>query len=104
MTFPDRLEPAIARIAAARCHLVYHWQIGTDAMNYLLAFARVAPISGHGLGQPRDNGHSHDQLLPFQPAARARRCRRAFYRDAGAVPYAHLVPGASSRPYAGLAG
>ncbi len=56
VTFPDRLEPAIARIAAARCHLVYHWQIGTDAMNYLLAFARVAPFLATGWGSHGTTG------------------------------------------------
>jgi predicted O-linked N-acetylglucosamine transferase (SPINDLY family) len=42
--FPDDPRGARERIAAASCDLLYHWEVGTDALNYLLPFARLAPV------------------------------------------------------------
>ena len=42
--FADRLGTAAERVAAARCDVLYHWQIGTDPLNYFLPLARLAPI------------------------------------------------------------
>jgi len=50
VVFPDRFSEAVDRIKAARCDVVYHWQIGTDALNYFLPFARLAPVQCTGFG------------------------------------------------------
>jgi predicted O-linked N-acetylglucosamine transferase (SPINDLY family) len=42
--FADRLGPAAERVAEVRCDILYHWQIGTDPLNYFLPLARLAPI------------------------------------------------------------
>ena len=41
---PDRLPEAAACVAAARCAVLYHWQVGSDPLNYFLPFARTAPV------------------------------------------------------------
>jgi predicted O-linked N-acetylglucosamine transferase (SPINDLY family) len=41
---PERLTGAAERIAAEGCNLLYHWEVGTDWFNYLLPFARSAPV------------------------------------------------------------
>lgn len=41
---PDDLPGAVARALAARCAALYHWQVGTDPLNYFLALARLAPV------------------------------------------------------------
>jgi predicted O-linked N-acetylglucosamine transferase (SPINDLY family) len=56
VAFPDQLGPAVERITAARCDLVYHWQIGTDPLNYFLAFAPVAPLLVTGWGSHSTTG------------------------------------------------
>lgn len=44
VAFPDRFEAAAGRIREAGCDLLYHWEVGTDALNYFLPFARPAPV------------------------------------------------------------
>jgi predicted O-linked N-acetylglucosamine transferase (SPINDLY family) len=44
VAFPNRLATAAEQVAAARCEILYHWQIGTDPLNYFLPLARLAPI------------------------------------------------------------
>jgi predicted O-linked N-acetylglucosamine transferase (SPINDLY family) len=44
LALPDRFANAVDRLAAARCDILYHWQIGTDPLNYFLPFARLAPV------------------------------------------------------------
>lgn len=40
---PD-LADAVATVRAARCDVVYFWEVGTDPLNYFLPFARLAPV------------------------------------------------------------
>jgi predicted O-linked N-acetylglucosamine transferase (SPINDLY family) len=56
--FPDHLPRAVERIAAAQCDILYHWQIGTDPLNYLLPFARLAPVQCTGWGTHGTSGIS----------------------------------------------
>ncbi len=42
--FPDRLADLPDRVADARCDVLYHWQVGTDSVNYFLAHHRLAPV------------------------------------------------------------
>ena len=44
IAFPDRLPEAAGRIREASCDLLYHWEVGTDTLNYFLPFARPAPV------------------------------------------------------------
>ena len=48
--FGDSLPGAIRPIRAAACDLIYYWEVGSDATNYFLPFARLAPVqcTSHG--------------------------------------------------------
>ena len=48
--FPPSLAEAVARVRESRCDLLYYWAVGSDALNYLLPFARPAPVqcTSHG--------------------------------------------------------
>ena len=41
---PDDLSGAAAALEAAACDVLYHWEVGTDALNYFLPFLRLAPV------------------------------------------------------------
>jgi predicted O-linked N-acetylglucosamine transferase (SPINDLY family) len=41
---PDDLTGAAAALEAAACDVLYHWEAGTDALNYFLPFLRLAPV------------------------------------------------------------
>jgi protein O-GlcNAc transferase len=41
---PDRFSGAAEAVAAAGCDLLYHWEVGTDTLNYFLPFAGLAPV------------------------------------------------------------
>lgn len=42
--FDDSLPGAIETVRKAACDLMYYWELGTDALNYFLPFARLAPV------------------------------------------------------------
>ncbi len=48
--FPDHFAKAVEIIMAAGCSIVYHWQIGTDPLNYFLPFADLAAVQCTGWG------------------------------------------------------
>ncbi len=50
VTFSRFLGDAVLQIRQAKCDLVYHWEVGSDAQNYFLPFARLAPVqcTSHG--------------------------------------------------------
>ena len=56
VSFGDSLCDAIDQIRAARCDLIYYWEVGTDAMNYFLPFARLAPVQATGWGSTITSG------------------------------------------------
>ncbi len=56
VAFPDRPRPAAERIAATGCDLLHHWEVGTDALNYVLPFARLAPVQCAGWGVQATTG------------------------------------------------
>lgn len=41
---PEDLTGAAAALEAAACDVLYHWEVGTDALNYFLPFLRLAPV------------------------------------------------------------
>jgi hypothetical protein len=47
VSFPNRFPQAVERVAAAQCDVLFHWQIGTDPINYLLPFARALGAGCH---------------------------------------------------------
>jgi predicted O-linked N-acetylglucosamine transferase (SPINDLY family) len=42
------MPEVVDRIRQAACDLIYYWEVGSDAMNYLLPFARLAPVQCTG--------------------------------------------------------
>src|SRR5262249_35795987 len=44
VAIPSQLPDAADRIAAERCDVLYHWQVGSDSFNYFLPCARPATI------------------------------------------------------------
>ncbi len=56
--FADDLGRAVERIRAAQCDVLFHRQIGTDALNYFLPFARLAPVQCTSWGSHATTGIS----------------------------------------------
>jgi predicted O-linked N-acetylglucosamine transferase (SPINDLY family) len=54
--FRDSLAVAIREIRAAACDLIYYWEVGSDVLNYLLPFARLAPVQCTGWGSTITSG------------------------------------------------
>ena len=54
--FGDSLPDAIAQVRAAACDLIYYWEVGSDAINYFLPFARLAPVQCTGWGSTITSG------------------------------------------------
>ena len=44
VSLTNDLPASALRVAAARCDVLYHWQVGTDPLAYFLPFTRPAPI------------------------------------------------------------
>jgi predicted O-linked N-acetylglucosamine transferase (SPINDLY family) len=55
-SFGDSLHEAIRQIRAVACDLIYYWEVGSDAMNYFLPFARLAPVQCTGWGSTITSG------------------------------------------------
>jgi len=56
IAIPERLPDAAEVIAAARCAVLYHWQVGSDPLNYFLPFARPAPVQCTSWGTHTTSG------------------------------------------------
>ena len=54
--FGDSLRDAIRQVRAAACDLIYYSEVGSDAMNYFLPFARLAPVQCTGWGSTITSG------------------------------------------------
>ncbi|MGA2259744.1 MAG: tetratricopeptide repeat protein, partial [Thermoguttaceae bacterium] len=54
--FGDSLMEAGRQIRATACDVIYYWEIGSDAMNYFLPFARLAPVQCTGWGSTITSG------------------------------------------------
>ncbi len=44
VVLPGRLDLAMATIRAAQVDVLYHWEVGSSALNYFLPFFRLAPV------------------------------------------------------------
>lgn len=53
---PNHFSVVVERVAAARCDVLYHWQVGTDPLNYFLPFTRPAPVQCVGWGMHGTTG------------------------------------------------
>jgi len=54
--FDDSLPTAVRKIREAACDLIYYWEVGSDAMNYFLPFAHLAPVQCTGWGSALTSG------------------------------------------------
>ena len=50
VSFGRSISDAVSMIREAACDLIHYWEIGSDAINYFLPFARLAPVqsTSHG--------------------------------------------------------
>lgn len=53
---PDHLPAAVEAVRAARLDLLYFWEVGTDTLNYFLAFFRLAPVQFSSWAVPLTSG------------------------------------------------
>ncbi|GAB4445400.1 MAG: hypothetical protein OHK0015_47640 [Chloroflexi bacterium OHK40] len=56
VALPRQLDEAAAMVRATGLSALYHWEVGTDMLNYLLPFCRAAPIQCTGWGWPVTSG------------------------------------------------
>ncbi len=76
VAFGETFGAAVRTIRAAACDLIYYWEVGSDAMNYFLPFARCAPVqcTSHGslttTGMPAIDWFFSSELMerPSPPA------------------------------------
>jgi predicted O-linked N-acetylglucosamine transferase (SPINDLY family) len=54
--FPHEIQHAFRTIRQAECDIIFHWQSGTDIVNYFLAFLPLAPWQCIGFGQHGTTG------------------------------------------------
>ncbi|HTU27716.1 MAG TPA: tetratricopeptide repeat protein [Pirellulales bacterium] len=53
---PRSFAAAVEQLRAGEFDLLYHWEVGTDAMNYFLPLARAAPVQCTSWGWPVTSG------------------------------------------------
>jgi len=74
LSVPHRLDHYIAAIQSQHFDLLYYWEVGTDATNYLLPFLRLAPVQCTSWGYPVTTGipnmdvHLSSELLESHDA------------------------------------
>jgi protein O-GlcNAc transferase len=56
VAYPKEFQGAVAAVTEAKCHILYHRQIGTSVANYFQPFARCAPIQCTGWGSHGTTG------------------------------------------------
>jgi len=56
LPLPERLDRIVNAVRAARFDVLYYWEVGSDAVNYLLPFFRLAPVQCTGWGIPVTSG------------------------------------------------
>jgi len=54
--FPHEIQRAFTTIRQAHCHIIFHWQAGTDVVDYFLPFLPLAPGQCIGFGQHGTTG------------------------------------------------
>lgn len=56
LSLPDRIDHGVERLRQARFAVLYHWEVGTDSIDYFLPFFRLAPVQCTGWGWPVTSG------------------------------------------------
>lgn len=56
LALPERLDLAAEAIRAAQFDVLYFWEVGTDATNYILPLLRLAPVQVTSWGVPETSG------------------------------------------------
>jgi len=56
LSVPHRLDRYVAAIQSQHFDVLYYWEVGTDATNYLLPFLRLAPVQCTSWGYPVTSG------------------------------------------------
>jgi len=54
--FPHEIQSAFDIIRQADCDIIFHWQAGTDTVDYFLPFLPLAPVQCIGFGQHGTTG------------------------------------------------
>ncbi len=54
--FSDDFRDGVRQVREAACDLLYYWEVGSDAMNYFLPFARLAAVQCTGWGTTISSG------------------------------------------------
>lgn len=54
--FPHEIQRAFTTIRQVQCHIVFHWQAGTDVVDYFLPFLPLASVQCIGFGQHGTTG------------------------------------------------
>ena len=96
--FGDSLPEAIKQVREAACDLIYYWEVGSDAMNYFLPFARLAPVQCTGWGSTITSGVPAVDYFLSSELVESPGSRIAVYRAAVAVADAFSLSGARCRP------
>jgi protein O-GlcNAc transferase len=64
MALSSSVESSMSALAAAHCDVLYHWEVGSDDVNYLLPFAKAAPVQCTSWGTQVTSGvHEIDYYL-----------------------------------------
>lgn len=56
LPLPERIDHSVERLRQGRFAVLYHWEVGTDSLNYFLPFFRLAPVQCTGWGWPVTSG------------------------------------------------
>ncbi len=68
--FRDKLGDAVWTVREAACDLIYYWEVGSDALNYFLPFARAGARAMHRLGVDRHQRRARGRLVYVQRIGR----------------------------------
>jgi len=56
LALPDDLDGIVTTIRDAACHVLFHYEVGTDPLNYFLPYFGLAPVQCTSWGAPVTSG------------------------------------------------
>jgi len=59
LAMPNDMAVAIETVRCQNFHLIYYWEVGSDALNYFLPFFRLAPVQCTSWGTSETSGAPH---------------------------------------------
>lgn len=109
---PARLEAAARALREGRYDVLYHWEVGTDPVNYLLPFLRLAPLQCTSVGLQVTSGvpamHCYLSSAGLEPDGAAGEYTEQLLRLRGLPMHVRRPPAAAppegARERLGLAG